>query len=311
MGKSKIGGKFQDNWIVLDLENIGSTESMVTLFNPNIDYNGTTRQRAGAGTITFSAGQWIIRASKNGGAPLNYFFENITSIIQLVDEINDVFTVGALGVFEYELSTPTKFFLDAYVSTNLWDFVSANPPSTPSQNFVDSSTDAVRGSSVKVTSESGIPMNEITQEVAFQPYILDTVNVYADTMAQANNDVKVLKRWSNGQEYKRFEYPTVNPMQPQFALEDVKIDFPPSPTNYLGYNVDGGESVRMIFKYSFISNKIVSEIKTPELFVPPEAIILKPNIYKPISLLTGLVGRYANQQSESIKHLVNRKIGDS
>lgn len=271
-----IEDKFQENWIVLDLHNLGSADSTVSLFNPTINYNGTFRQRS-TNLLSFAAGTWSVTASKEGGALQTYSFSDVTSFEALLSSLNDFFTVNGAGVFTYETAPASKFYLDAYVDLAIWDFQKVSPPiPQPSSLFTDSVTTAATSSSVSVISESNVTMNEITQELAFQSYRLKSVNIYADNISQANNDMTVGTRTSAGVQYRDIKYPVINPVQRQFALENVYLGYTPNVTNRLLYKVNGNQRVRLIFKYITVKIEEVQEADVlsvngfEEVLLPPK-----------------------------------------
>lgn len=305
-----IKDKFQENWIVLDLQNLNNVDSTVNLFNPTIDYSGTFRQRS-INLLAFQSGQWIVRASKNGGGLITYIFDEVTDLADLISKLNETFTYNGVGVFTYD-EVAGKFYLEAYVDLAVWDFFNVSPPfPQPTSLFADSSTTAATGSSVQVTSESNVTMNEITQEVAFQAYKMNSVNIYADNINQANNDMTVGTRTSAGVQYRDIKYPAINPIQRQFALENVELGFIPSVTNKLLYKVDANQRVRLIFKYSKVTLGEVGEAEVvsvngfEEVLLPPKEEKEKPPLL--ILLVQNNIEKEVKRErinNEGIKRLV-------
>jgi len=129
-------------------------------------------------------------------------------------------------------------------------YTSGNKVTTLLTFFFNIATTSINtGSPVEVVGDEQ-EYNSLSEELNFGSYRLDYVNVYADNIEQANRYFSKTIRNSNGNKRVNIENPTISPVQSQFAVEEVNIDYVVTPTNKLEYTLGAGESVRLIFKYS-------------------------------------------------------------
>jgi hypothetical protein len=295
------------NWIALTLENVSSEHSsVINLFDIGIDYSGSTKWTSGV--VTFVAGNpanWNVRTTETGTL---FFTGNYQTIDDVIDAFNEEFTEDGLGIMSYETVTSTTFRIVAY-STE-YNFISVTPNLAPAKVFTSSTSQVASGSTVVVDSESSISMNTLTQELVYQPYKLLSVNVYANDIDQANKTFELIDKNRSGKLLKTFSYPTVNPIQNQFALEDVKLEYLPSATNQLRYTLDPSESVRLILKYEHAEellnedNQLVllgssenTDVMTTRYIQvknPMIGLVLKQD--KAFTPIAKIVGEYVNEE---------------
>lgn len=238
---------FQDNWIALSVQNFGDTAQSINLLDVNTNYS-TTKYLAP--NISFSAlllSTWTITTTA-GATPFTGSFPTIDSVI---DAFNATFVENGSGVFMYEPAGGGLINIIAY--SEEYTFLSVTPPLAPTVNFTATPSTVISGKFVSVASESNVTLNEITQELVYQPYRIDTVSVYANTIDQANNNFTSKDIASSGQEYENSEVPIISPKQTQFVVENQILNYLPSPTNKLQYVIDGSQTLRIIFKYSNLS----------------------------------------------------------
>lgn len=240
------------NWIALTLTNVNPTSSKtIDLFRLNVNYDGATKYTAL--NVFYKNGAWTVTTS-TGNTNLTS-----TSPSDLLTQLNALFQENGEGVFYGE--NAGGGFYNIYAYSDDYTFVSITNPSPTVYNFTSTSSNVVGGSQISVVSESSISMNDITQELLYQPYLLLGVNVYADTIAQANKELQLRDYEMNGTLRKKFKNPAISPMQQQFVLENIELNYIPDATNQLQYTLDAGESVRMIFKYFGGSLMQIKEIQ--------------------------------------------------
>jgi regulator of extracellular matrix RemA (YlzA/DUF370 family) len=116
----------------------------------------------------------------------------------------------------------------------------------------------------------GVSYSELLSELTNQPYILDKMSVYADTSEQVTQKLTKIKRTSNGISKTEVEYPKLNPNQFQFVLENIKLDFIPSPISKLQYRVKANQTVNLWFYYRNIdATTMLTENKKELLLETP------------------------------------------
>jgi hypothetical protein len=301
--QSIIESKYQDNWIVIDLNSIDTeNDTYVSLFNSEIDYvNGSSQYIAPVKAVVAP----YITITYNGGAEKRIYGNNLENVNNVITILNEEFEEGGGSVFTANNVVGVNFNLTAV--SNRFSFQNITWFGGITHNFVASTSQAAAGSRVVVTSESNINMNEISQELSYQPYKLDNIDVYANTLAQANNQIWKATRMANGVEYDDYEQPAVNPIQNQFALIYMQLDYTPSPTNDLIYKVDAGERVRIICRYSHISLYRINEIQVEQI---DELDILDlPRFQKPSGKLVELVNKELRKDME--RRFIDRNKSDT
>jgi hypothetical protein len=259
--------KFQDNWIVLDVVNINNATTDIRLFDPNRNYNIDTYVAPNIGFAGFSGTVKITYATKTNSTPVVHSppfaaYGTITSVVTALNA-EPVFQENGLGIFSFTLNSPFNFNLIAN-SSDLYII---------KVSIVAISVDEFFSSDGVLTAESTISLMEISQELVYQNYRLDTVDVFASNVAQANQQFSIQTINQNGTEYEDVQNPAVNPIQPQSALLGVKLDYIPTPTNALLYKMNRYESVRLIFKYSHIS-----------LDMMPKAPLMNTDVFENVEL---------------------------
>lgn len=149
--------------------------------------------------------------------------------------------------------------------------------------------EVVIGSTVEITTEGGITYNELLSELQNQPYIIDSVNIYAETQEQSMQRLKKTQKIGTGLVYVDFERPRIDPMQQQYAIENIQTKFTPSPLNSLNYNLIGGQSVRMWLYYSRIDISEINQKKFNKI-IEPKTVEKMIKISKSINPLFDLLG---------------------
>ena len=274
--------KFQDNWIVLDVANTSSSIVEVQFFDPDKNYNETTFQASNLQPTILAATTYTLAYQiKPTPSPTLAIFliGSYPTIELLVAALNaeGAFQENGVGIFSYTVNADTTWNLIANSALLELDTFSSAVPLN-NQQFISFGT---------FTSESTLSLNEITQELVYQPYRLDTVDVFAANVAQANQQFMIKDRSPNGTFYEDVQNPEVSPTQPQPALINISIDYIPSPTNILLYKMNALESVRFIFKYTHISlnsldgNQLITPDKVIEL---PVSTSVKDNSMRGIVL---------------------------
>jgi len=164
---------------------------------------------------------------------------------------------------------------------------------------------------------NGVSYSELCNELQQQPYIIESCNVYANSQAQSSEQFKKISKTPMGNVSTDFNMPRLDPMQNQFAIENIDLKFTPSPLNKLEYTIKGGQSVRMFFIYNNINIIPVPKELNPIIPVPKELnpiiksatktiypMIFLKTISNPLFELT----RIKNEKNESIKDVVSNQI---
>lgn len=277
--------------IALTLTNIVNTDSEVDLFS--FGSGGTTINNTDTYykvNFTFVSGVQYQLLSTIGGIFNNYF--TAPSILTINDLILDFNASGLApyGLFSYEINGSAPNYtlvikiLDSTFIPNTFRSL------TPTVSYVIGSPYIVqRNSTVVITTGTSISYEELMSELQNQPYIIDSVNVYADTQEQSMQRLKKTKKTASGLVYVDFERPRVDPMQNQFAIEGIETKFTPSALNSLNYNLKGNESVRMWFYYNRIDISEINQKKFNKI-IEPKTIEKMIKIAKSINPLFDLVG---------------------
>lgn len=236
------------DWITLDLVNTSSTtEQTVNLFElPSI--SGFTGQSSWSG-------QWKIPAADLIVAATSWTIEdedaNVTTLF-----------VGTLPSPAATAATTLQAALDANTDATwtvqliLGDYFFTKTESTPIHyvNVTRQGTVLVR----PVSSINSFPVNisiqngnytAITESLNFGGYKIESANVYADNVAQANRNFRVNNRSVTGFSHDKYNAPSVSPVQRQFVNENIELNYNVTPTNQLQYDLGVGESLRLIIKY--------------------------------------------------------------
>lgn len=161
--------------------------------------------------------------------------------------------------------------------------------------------EVISNSTVSVTTEGGITYNELLSELKTQPYMINPVNIYANTQLQSIQRFRKSQKEKNGYSLIEFERPKLNPMQNQFAIEGIQTKFTPSSLNALNYRVKGSQTVRMWLYYSRIDMSEMTEEKFEKLDnEKPEKMIVRESI-NPIFDLLGITNVKKINIKEDIK----------
>jgi len=119
-------------------------------------------------------------------------------------------------------------------------------------------------------SVDGLSYSELLSELINQPYIFDEMSVFANTSSQSTQIVQKIKKTQSGESFESLEFPRLDPIQIQFVINKIKLDFIPSPINKLRYTVKGNESVSLWF---FYRTKSLFNYKSKlENIIVPEAV---------------------------------------
>jgi len=154
---------------------------------------------------------------------------------------------------------------------------------------------------------NGVSYSELCNELQQQPYIIESCNVYANSQAQSSEQFKKISKTPMGNVSTDFNMPRLDPMQNQFAIENIDLKFTPSPLNKLEYTIKGGQSVRMFFIYNNINIIPVPKELNPIIKSATKTIypmIFLKTISNPLFELT----RIKNEKNESIKDVVSNQI---
>jgi hypothetical protein len=300
--------------IALTLTNIVNTDSEVDLFSFGVggtSTNNTTTYYTNNFTFTGDA-DYLLRYYYDG-VLLNYFTRSlILTIDDLILDLN--INLGESVIFSYEINGIYPFYTlileildDLFVPSNFINLFIETSFSFSDPYIVQ------KNSTVTISTGTSISYEELMSELQNQPYIINSVNVYADTQEQAMQRLKKTKKTASGLVYVDFERPRVDPMQNQFAIEGIETKFTPSALNSLNYNLKGNESVRMWFYYNRIDISEINQKKFNKI-IEPKTIEKMIKIAKSINPLFDLVGvkeeRQITIKEKLAPSIENRDITD-
>jgi hypothetical protein len=278
------------NLISLDLTNISSTTSDVDIFS-----FGSSSGATDTYFITkFAYFPTVDLTNLSFGSPITDSFFS-SSIVNLVNKFNDSY-IGIYS-FTYELVSGTgigaiyRLFVKQ-LDTN-YTPVSIYIESI-NQYYYFTENSIIKNSTIAVTSNSELTYNEISNDLQVQPYIIDSINVYANSLLQVDQRWKKVSRNANGVSFTDFNQPRVDPLQRQFAIENISVNFVPSSVNNLGYRLLGLETVRAFFYYRINNQFDLSENKRLEYsnftqntpFIIPKDMNTKMNVSIPLIEIT-------------------------
>jgi hypothetical protein len=243
--------------------------------------------------FTFSAGIVYRIISIQYGINQYYTTPVVATINDLINDFNSV--LGAYGVFSYEVNgSAPNYTLIIKGLDPTWDFdifETFTPVFTANFNTYI----VQKNSTVVITTGTSITYGELLSELQNQPYIINSINVYANTQTQSMQRLKKIKRTMSGVSATDFNRPRIDPMQSQFAIEHIDANFTPSPINILNYNMKGLESVRMWFYYNRIDISEMNQKKFNEI-IESKTINKMIKITKSINPLFDLVGTKQERQ---------------
>jgi hypothetical protein len=301
--------KFQDNWVVLNMQNPLDSVDEIPILDPNQDYSKTTYTSSSFIFPVYILASWqisyrLLSDSNTFGwvSPAGNYPTIESLVIMLNAQGIWQEPAGGDGIWSYTTNSDGTVTLIAKSITRA--LVQIVQPTLP--------TEADFTSSGIFTSESPLSMTEITQELVYQPYKIDTIDVFASNVAQANQQFSVGTRSPNGTSYRDVKNPAVNPIQPQSALIDVKLGFEPSPTNVLLYKMNPLESVRLILKYSHIGLDEVSKMTVRDIkgFEDVELPVAQPLLIKDDSIRGVVLNQIKMEQLKrlGVDHLDENNI---
>jgi len=280
--------------ISLTLTNIVNVDSEVDLFSLGSGSTATNNtDNYFKVNFTFSAGIVYRIISIQYGINQYYTTPVVATINDLINDFNSA--LGAYGVFSYEVngSAPNyTLIIKGLDPTWYFDiFETFTPVFTANFNTYV----VQKNSTVVITTGTSITYGELLSELQNQPYIINTINVYANTKQQSMQRLKKIKRTMSGVSATDFNRPRIDPMQSQFAIEHIDANFTPSPINILNYNMKGLESVRMWFYYDRIDISEINQKKFNEI-IEPKTINKMIKITQSINPLFDLVGTKQERQ---------------
>jgi hypothetical protein len=233
------------DWIVVELENTAATDSEISLFQlPTNALNNVTYKQSF--TPTF-----IMPTGAASGGTLFDMLGNTTSVwlgssktgVQIATDLSTATSSvwSYTGIFSNDGQQTTKYSKFQLDDGGLYnDFMTT--------------TEFISGTTVEVSGLNGLTYNELTAELNNGYYELETVNVYANNINQANAQFKINDRAKSGKSYKDFHYPTLTPTTPQYVTATT-LNFNPKSPKILKYNVLANQTVRLIFTYNTIMYK--------------------------------------------------------
>jgi len=296
------------NLISFDLFNISDVDSSVNLFSqPSVNTlsnNSFTSIFFKSNFEFISGAVYNIRGVVSTGAFFQWLSSGvIVTINDLITELN-IFASTSNMTFTIEGTNP--YYTITFNSSNqnyyiLELFRVYNSPVTDSP-FINYSV--ITGSTVSVQT-NGVSYPEICNELQQQSYIIESCNVYANSQSQSSEQFNKISKTPMGNVSTDLNVPRLDPMQNQFAIENIDLKFTPSPLNKLEYTIKGGESVRMFFIY----NNIIPVPKELNPIIKIETKKIYPMIFlKPISNPLFELTRIKNKKNESIKDVVSNQI---
>lgn len=305
------------NLISLDFTNISNVTSDVNIFSFGSSFGATDTYF----TTTFAFYTAIQFNSLSFGSPTSKIFDG-ASISVIVNDMNAFYS--NIYKFTYELVSGTGigaiYRVYAKQLNINYTAVSIVTVIEPDLNYYYfSEQNVIYGSTVAVTSNSELSYNEISNDLQVQPYIIDSINVYANTISQVDTRWKKITKNANGLSATDFNQPRVDPMQKQFAIENIQLNFIPSSINNLGYRLNGLETVRVFFYYrtkdQFDLGKkqrlSQENFNTNTPILKPEIMIHKKQINIPLIDLTKERIKTVSVKEKIAKEIKPREISEA
>jgi hypothetical protein len=257
------------NLISLTLSNVSSVDSEVNLFSGNSTNASSSTDVTVYQSVEmiFVAGVQYQITGTDDGIFTNYFSAPaIADIDALMTDLNGGGLSG-YAIFTYELNTTApnyKIFAEIIDPLFIFSLFRSLTP-TVTYNFT-SKYNTIQGSTVIATTNSDLTYSELVNELINQPYIIDSISVFASTLAQASEQLKKVERVSSGQSVTKFNYPTIDPLQKQFSIIGIDANFSPSPVSSIVYTIKANETVTLFFYYKMIDQ--IEDIAKLEAIVP-------------------------------------------
>lgn len=296
--------------ISLELTNIANADSEINLFSGGLSgsssSNTTTYYRI---NFPFTLVNQFKLQYTLGGVSNNYFTSPLLATIDLLIADLNAFLFTGLGYafFSYAPNgiSPNYTLIIRIINPTFIPTIFSSL--TPDVSYpAGNPWIAISGTTVVISTGTNISYSELQNELQSQPYIINTVNVYANTQVQAMQRLKKTTKLATGVVSVDFNRPKVDPMQNQLAIEGIDTKFIPSPINAINYNMKALESVRMWFYYSRIDMSEINQEKFEEIIAPKtiEKIIIMQESINP---LFDLVGETTSKKI-SIKEKVVSKV---
>jgi len=118
-------------------------------------------------------------------------------------------------------------------------------------NITNSTTQT--GTTIKIISGSDLTYNEINSELKNGKYKIENVDIYTNSISQANKVFQKNFKDRSGFKYDSNISPMITPSLKQFVIKDVPLNLLLDKSN-LTLTLDQSEEVRLVFKYKKISN---------------------------------------------------------
>jgi hypothetical protein len=179
-----------------------------------------------------------------------------------------------------------------------------------SVDYLFTQNTVIKDTNIAVTVD-GLSYSELLSELTNQPYIFDEMSVFANSSSQSTQIVQKIKKTQSGESFESLESPKLDPIQIQFVINKIKLDFIPSPINKLRYTVKANESVSLWFFYRTkslfnykpkLENIIVPEVVNNNEVSNINIVKMKKQIEVP---MVSLVQK--NIKRKSIKEIVKSK----
>ena len=241
--------------IVLNLQNLSSVDSEVNLFS----YEGNVASVDSYSVIFVRQNVMSVQGYFPSGIPFNQTITS-TDITDFINQLN-ANSVSWFGVQATFTMYGTRLIITD-VSNAIFTSITGLVVEV---YYFFSYNQLIKDTTISVqTVGTDLSYSELVSELIAQPYLIESLNVYAGNIQQVGVRWKKATRELNGTSYTDFDMPRTDPMQKQFAIEGIPVNFTPSPINYLNYRVKGNQSVRLFFYYKYkdkLDLRIVSEEK--------------------------------------------------
>ncbi len=157
----------------------------------------------------------------------------------------------------------------------------------------------IEGTGISVEDEAGISYSELIAGIRTNadPYLFYNIAVFAETLEQANTTFQKAIRGIDGTVECDFDAVTITPMQSQFVVNSIPLNFLPKAISGLNYVVKAQSCVRLIVNYRRDTiDKLVEEMEkiengqfgnTEEIYLNlPEVNKLMDIIINPLTNIT-------------------------
>lgn len=177
-------------------------------------------------------------------------------------------------------------------------------------DYAITSNTVLYGTKVSVDTGDNLTYTELLNELTNQPYLFKGMSIFADTISQVSQKVKITKKTNNGFVFTDLDYPRVDPMQRQFVINGINLNYVPSPINSINYTLEANQTVALWFFYehkelvNYRTNQTTeNNIKVPQM----ENKVIKKEVKKNVVIpMFGIIDYQPNFVKPTLKEAIKK-----